>query len=196
MAKKINFKKVFVTSKSDSGVVTINDFQIEIKNTLSLDDFAQFVTNVADSCFTTDDITGETTYAPYFYDVAKSYYTIKYFTNIDVDKVDIKTFWLTFMSDNCQAVLDYIKDVPYYKEAIRSIDELIKHKIELLIKRTPTKFDEVCDSIKNVINKSESFMENLDMTSIKKIADKLNGMSEREIIEIIASKDKGDVNDN
>lgn len=196
MAKKINFKKVFVTSKLDNEVVTINDFQIEIKNTLSLDDFAQFVTNVADSCFTTDEITGETTYAPYFYDVAKSYYTIKYFTNIDVDKVDIKTFWLTFMSDNCQAVLDYIKDVPYYKEAIRSIDELIKHKIELLIKRTPTKFDEVCDSIKNVINKSESFMENLDMTSIKKIADKLNGMSEREIVEIIASKDKGDVNDN
>lgn len=34
------------------------------------------------------------------------------------------------------------------------------------------------------------------MTSIKKIADKLNGMSEREIVEIIASKDKGDVNDN
>lgn len=161
MAKKINFKKVFVTSKLDNEVVTINDFQIEIKNTLSLDDFAQFVTNVADSCFTTDEISGETIYAPYFYDVAKKYYTIKYFTNIDVDKVDIKSFWLTSMSDNCQAVLNCVEDIHYYKEAVKSIDELIKHKIELLIKRTPTKFDEVCDSIKNVINKSESFMETL-----------------------------------
>lgn len=198
MSKKINFKKVFSTSKSDNGVVTINDFQIEIKNTLSLDDFAQFVTNVADSCFTTDEITGETIYAPYFYDVAKKYYTIKYFTNIDVDKVDIKTFWLTSISsENCQVVLDCFEYIPYYKEAVRSIDELIKHKIELLIKRTPTKFDEVCDSIKNVIDKSESFMENLDMTSIKKIADKLEGISDKEIVETIVSKeDKGDVNDN
>lgn len=196
MSKKVNFKKVFSTSKLDNEVVTINDFQVEVKNTLSLDDFAQFVTNVADSCFTTDEITGETTYAPYFLEVVKSYYAIKYFTNIDVGKVDIKTFWLTFMSGNCQAVLDYVKNIPYYKEAVRSIDELIKHKIELLIKRTPTKFDEVCSSIKNFIDKSESFNENLDITSLQEIADKLNGMSEKEIVETIASKDKGDVNDN
>ncbi len=145
MEKKIRFNNV---ENSD----------INISGSISLEDFSQFVVSVADTVFDNDE------YKPYYKVLICRYNIIEYFTDIDLDGVKASDFWDFAFSDRMKEILDNIP-ADILKSLDNAIESLIRFRYDKLVNSQKASIDKLIQSISGILEKAEYILENSEEIS-------------------------------
>lgn len=163
--------------------VKINGTEVKIQTYLDADTYIAAVQTIADTCFQ-DDI-----YRPEYRELARKYVILKYFTNIEISNDMVKEIFKMSQSGEWFAKIERaVTSLPVWTEVEVATNELIDYKIRSL----KTSFDELCDSLKALMAEMASNTNGIDMEIIKNLTDRLNGISNKEIVRTIVDEHKND----
>ena len=168
-------------------VIKINKQKVTIYTSITTNDFATAVRTIADSCFVPQTIKGEDgkeiqtgviDYRPEFKEVAKRYVVLKYFTDIDLGETAVDEIFELSQADWYLDLETAVANHGTYLEVQKAADELIEYRI----RTRQTKFDDLCDVLKQFADKAT------DMKSLEEIADKLKNLDDKAVVEAIVNK--------
>ena len=163
--------------------VKINGTEVEIKTYLDADTYMAAIKIIADTCFQ------HGTYCPEYRELARRCVILKYFTNIDVSDDMVKEiFKITQSGTWFSKIENTVISLPVWTNIESSANALIDYKI----RSRKTSFDELCDSLKAITAEMAANTNGIDMDVIKNLTDRLNGLSNKEIIKTIVDEHKND----
>lgn len=163
--------------------VKINGTEIEIKTYLDADTYAAAIKTIAETCFQ------HGTYCPEYRELARKYVMLKYFTNIDVSDDMVKEIFKTAQGGAWFSKIENsVVSLPVWSNIESSANAMIEYKI----RSRKTSFDELCESLKAITAEMAANTNNIDMDVIKNLADRLNGLSNKEIIRTIVKDHEND----
>lgn len=163
--------------------VKINGTEVEIKTYLDADTYMAAARIIAETCFR------HGTYCPEYRELARRYVILKYFTNIDVSADMVKEIFEITQGRKWFSEIDKeITSLPVWSNIESSANALIDYKI----RSRKTSFDELCDSLKAITAEMAANTNGIDMNVIKNLTDRLNGLSNKEIIKTIVDEHKND----
>lgn len=166
-----------------SKIVKINGMKVEIKTYLDADTYMAAARIIAETCFR------HGTYCPEYRELARRYVILKYFTNIDVSADMVKEIFEITQGRKWFSEIDKeITSLPVWSNIESSANALIDYKI----RSRKTSFDELCDSLKAITAEMAANTNGIDMNVIKNLTDRLNGLSNKEIIKTIVDEHKND----
>lgn len=167
----------------ENKTIKINGMEVEIKTYLDADAYAAAVQTIADTCFQDD------SYRPEYRELARRYVILKYFTNIEISDDMVKEIFKMSQSGTWfEKIERATTSLSVWTEIEIASNELIDYKI----RSRKTSFDELCDSLKAITSEMAANTNGIDMDVIKEIADRLNGLSDKEIIRTIVDGHKND----
>ena len=152
--------------------IKINKQKVTIRTSITTNDFATAVHTIADSCF----VDGE--YRPEYKEIAKRYAVLKYLTDIDLGDAEVSEVFELTQADWYLDLETAVANHGTYLEVQKAADELIEYRI----RTRQTKFDDLCDVLKQFADKAT------DMKSLEEIADKLKNLDDKAVVEAIVNK--------
>ena len=181
---KIKLTDVFDKNFSPlSKIIKINGKKVEIRTYLDADTYMAAIKVIADTCFQ------HGTYCPEYREIVRKYVILKYFTNIDVSDDMIKEiFKITQNRKGFSKIENAVISLPVWGNIESSANALIDYKI----RSRKTSFDELCDSLKAITAEMAANTNGIDMDVIKNLTDRLNGLSNKDIIKTIVDEHKND----
>lgn len=153
-------------------VIKINKQKVAIYASITTNDFATAVRTIADSCFVDGD------YRPEFKEVAKRYVVLKYFTDIDLGETAVDEIFELSQADWYLDIETAVANHGTYLEVQKAADELIEYRI----RTRQTKFDDLCDVLKQFADKVA------DMKSLEEIADRLKNLDDKAVVKAVVNK--------
>lgn len=163
--------------------VKINGTEVKIQTYLDADTYVAAVQTIADTCFQDD------TYRPEYRELARKYVILKYFTNIEISDDMVKEIFKMSQSGTWFTKIERaVTSLPVWIEIEIASNELIDYKI----RSRKTSFDELCDSLKALTAEIAANTNSIDMDVIKNFTDRLNGISNKEIVRTIVDEHKND----
>lgn len=161
----------------------INGTEVKIQTYLDADTYAAAVQTIADTCFQDD------TYRPEYRELARKYVILKYFTNIEISDDMVKEIFKMSQSGAWFAKIERtVTSLPVWTEIEIASNELIDYKI----RTRKTSFDELCDSLKTLTAEMAASTNGIDMDVIKNLTERLNGISNKEIIRTVIKDHEND----
>lgn len=117
---------------------------------------------------------------------------LKYFTNIEVSDDMVKEIFKTAQSGVWFSKIENaVVSLPVWTNIESSANALIDYRI----RSRKTSFDELCDSLKAITAEMAANTNNIDMDVIKNLTDRLNGLTNKEIIRTIVEEHENDKTD-
>lgn len=146
--------------------------QVEIREYITAVDFTGIVKIISNSCFK------ENEYHAEYYEIIRRYVLLKYFTDIKVAEKDMnRIFEKTQQGTWFIAIEEKIVSLPVWK----AVEVAVEKQIAYTIQTRETAFDKLCNSLtKNIPDKDT-------MAEIKQIANRLNDVSDEQIIQTVVS---------
>lgn len=178
---KITFNEILDTKIANTKTIKANKTFITVKTAITTDEFIAFVNTVADLTFDENGM-----YNGAFERIATRYAVVKFLTNIDIeDKTVNNVFDCTFQKwfANVMAVVEVSS---YWDELMGAVYDNIAHKTEITIRSRKTSFDDLCDSLANVITDFSEHNSSETIDALKRISEKLNIADNAELVEAIS----------
>lgn len=163
----INFKDI-VTDKNNNStkIIKINKQNIEVKGTISLEDFTKFVVETVDGCYNVPD-DGNISFRPYYRNIMFNYGIVKFFTNINLDNVDANDFWELSISEGMDTILNFIpKNI--ISELNAAVDTLIDFETNKLITSQKTSFDTLIETVNKILAEMNDDFKGVDIKNLSK----------------------------
>ena len=152
--------------------IKINKQKVTIYTSITTNDFVTAVHTIADSCF----VDGE--YRPEYKEIAKRYAVLKYLTDIDLGDAEVSEVFELTQADWYLEIENACAKYAAYYDIQKAADELIEYRI----RTRQTKFDDLCDVLKEFADKMG------DTKSLDDIAERLGKLSDKEVAEAILNK--------
>ena len=159
------------TSQADE-TIKINKQKVTVYTSITTNDFVTAVHTIADSCF----VDGE--YRPEYKEIAKRYAVLKYLTDIDLGDTEVSEVFELTQADWYLEIENACAKYAAYYDIQKAADEVIEYRI----RTRQTKFDDLCDVLKEFADKVT------DMKSLEEIADKLKNLDDKAVVEAIVNK--------
>lgn len=155
--------------------------KIDIKRSISMSDFYDFVNVVSESCLFSDD-NGYTTFSPLHIDYAYGLCITEFFTNLKTD-IDLNVMWdLIINTDFVNFIEEHIPNhiISKIKNAIDSKIEYIKEELlsaeKIEVHRTISEIDKMSEVTRSFYEKFKDVDINGVINTAKKIADNKNNI--------------------
>lgn len=158
---------------------------MEIKNTISFDEFNAVVTKVTNDCFI------DNAYSPAYFDISLRTALISAFApDFELNDDDNNALYESVYTDNACIILDEIKEKPQYQSIVEAVNNAILYRTNIAISG---KKSEIETAIANLINKITEIANkmdgNFDAESTKKFIDSINsvqnGITEKGMVKAI-----------
>ena len=153
-------------------IIKINKQKVTIYTSITTNDFVTAVHTIADSCF----VDGE--YRPEYKEIAKRYAVLKYLTDIDLGDAEVSEVFELTQADWYLEIENACAKYAAYYDIQKAADEVIEYRI----RTRQTKFDDLCDVLKQFADKMG------DTKSLDDIAERLGKLSDKEVAEAILNK--------
>lgn len=152
---------------------------ITIKPHLTLSEYSNLVSTIAESVFTTDKY-GAIKYNPYLTRVAEAYAVLVYYTNL-TEKIDAELVWeLCTRTDLIDKVVEQI-DQKELSMAYYDARELIQFKKEESYKKSG-----LAGALENLLKTiNEKVLEEIDWSSVKSVIEKLGKLPEIDSADLV-----------
>ena len=201
---KANFKKLLKVTAPTSvvksyGLPNGDGVEIEIASNIGIIQRGAMVSDIVDLMFIGDE------YQSYLYNSMVSYFLIKNLTNIPLDSLIQKTDDGQILSEKAinsvlqlaqgTAIMEDIKQTvgaDTYNEIIREINDGIEFKKQLAIQKASA-FNQVMEALEGVVDgvlASVKKFENFNPDDLKGLAQKIQSIDDKKIIEFVADKDE------
>ena len=201
---KANFKKLLKVTAPTSvvksyGLPNGDSVEIEIASNIGIIQRGAMVSDIVDLMFIGDE------YQSYLYNSMVSYFLIKNLTNIPLDSLIQKTDDGQILSEKAinsvlqlaqgTAIMEDIKQTvgaDTYNEIIREINDGIEFKKQLAIQKASA-FNQVMEALEGVVDgvlASVKKFENFNPDDLKGLAQKIQSIDDKKIIEFVADKDE------
>lgn len=162
----------------DVETIKINKVSVEVRNSLTLDDFASCVYSIADSCFNNK---GE--YKPEYREVAKRWAYVKYFTNISLDGMSIEELFKVSQAEWWNELMKHIASTQICYSMESMVDEVIQSRLS----SRKTSFDTLCDELANMAKIDVSDQ----LKDVSDILSKLNKVDKGKFVKAVIDNAKG-----
>lgn len=181
---KVNFIDILGNDCSSTNkTIKINGEKIEIKTCIDTETYASAIMTISENCFKDDQ------YHPEYFEIVKRYAILSYFTNIDLADISLTEIFKRTQEGNWFYKIEKeVTVLPIWK----CIETSAHNYIDFTIKSRKTSFDELCDSLKAITAEMAANTNSIDMDVIKKLTDRLNGLSNKEIVRNIVEEHKND----
>lgn len=146
---------------------------VQIKSYLSVEDYAEAVNTIVESCFV------EERFIPEFKEIAKRYMILTIFTDIDFEDMSLEEIFKISQNQWYDKIENTVAQLPIYYAILEAADIAIDYKI----RTRKTSFDNLCDSL------GDFAMNMSDTTPFEKIAKKLESLSDKEVAKAIIERD-------
>lgn len=160
--EKIKLNEILDMVTNVGKTVKIGKSKINVKQYLSSEKFIEFVNTVVDSCF--DD---KGNYHAEYKEVVYRYEIVSLFTNIDISEMSVSEVYDCSNQAWYEGVLGVIPVVQ-----IAELNTAIDDKIDYRIRTKRSSFDELCDTLLNVVENQSNDINKID--NIVKEAKKLS----------------------
>lgn len=196
MAKKE--KKISITkweSLKVPNVVTVpldgvEDVEITIKRTLSLEETMQFIENVVSSVVDVED----GTYVPEITEFVKCSCILTMYANFTMPSNVEKQYDLIYGTDAVDQVLKHVNRRQFY-EIEEAIEQRIKHGLHLIENTASASVNKMIQKIEEFSARSEEMFGNVnggDMAGFIQNLSKLDGVNERELVRAVFDEQNRD----
>lgn len=153
--------------------IKIGKIPVDIKGYITADTFAEITNTIANSCF---DEEGK--YRPEFKEIARRYVVLKYLTDIDLGEISSTEIFKITQNSWYETIEIEINKLSIWCEIDRAVDEIINYK---LLTRKST-FDDLCETLSKFAEKMG------DTKALDSIAEKLNNLDDKTVVETIIEK--------
>lgn len=177
------------TKEIKSNVIKIKRNKVNIKETISLEKFAQFATSVANACFEKNE-DESITFRPYYKDVVFNYSIVDYFTDIELEDVSVNDFWDFSISSDMESIVSKVSP-EIISELNTAIDTLIEFECEKLINSKQSGFDKLVSTINEWATNHGNDFEGVD---IKGFINKFSTINDDDKKDVIKDLVKSSVN--
>lgn len=186
MAKKITTKNF--TMFDNMVVVKVDDLEVSVKRTLSLDEYLNFVHQVVSYCFDDED----NTYRPESKDFALKEALVEFYSDVKLPSSIDKSYEIFYRTGLIQAILRVI-DEGQYQEMVSAIDELIAHRVALLESSAETAARNMMRQMSEFVEKTEGIFGRVggdDMAAAITNLAKISEVAGEDIVGAILSGEK------
>lgn len=146
---------------------------VEIKKRISFDEFYSVVKKVVDDCFT------DGTYSPAYYELSFRVAMLNaYCPEFEIDMTDNNTIYECVESEEACELFNEIKRRKQYYDLEMAIRNGINFKKDMLISQNTSLTDVVLSEILGVLNDKLKTVQDIDIETVNKFMDKVNGMDD------------------
>lgn len=169
----VNFKDVVGKNNTIKNTIKrVNGVAVEIKSCISVDDFANAIHTVANTCF------NDGTYHAENREIARRFVMLKYFTDIEVAEENINDIFKYTQSGSWFA--DIERDIVKFS-IWAEIEQSIDRQIDYIIETRQTAFDNLCTDLSAIITTDNS----QNLADVKEVLDKINKVDKQEFVEAV-----------
>lgn len=149
-----------------------NGIALEVKKVLSLNEMLEFVSNVVESCFSSD--TGA--YLPEVKDFAMRCAVLEYYGNFSLPENTEYKYELVYGSDAVMFVMQHV-DGYQFNEMMSAIDKKIEHRAQSNIEALTKQMNDVINGLSEIEKSVSEIFGGVDNATITKIAEAIAGGS-------------------
>lgn len=169
----------------------INGEKVVLKTYLSSKEYFGAIHTIADICFIENEDTNEVEYKPEFKELAWRYVVLKYFTDIEIDDINIDEIFKVTQSKWYAEIEFFCNQLPITSCIQRDANELIDYRLSL----RKTEFDKLCNNISAILDEGNP----QNLADIQKVLDDLNSVDKeafvKAVTENVIAKTKGGEDD-
>lgn len=182
---KITFNEILDTKIANTKTIKANKTFITVKTAITTDEFIAFVNTVADLTFDENGM-----YNGAFERIATRYAVVKFLTNIDIeDKTVNNVFDCTFQKWFAN-VMNIVESTAYWDELMSAVYDNINYKIGISAHDRKTSFDNLCDTLADIITDFSEYNSSETIDALKRISEKLNIAENKDLVEAISTHAK------
>lgn len=155
---------------------------------IDVNSFAEIVDNVVNECFKNNE------YNPINKEFEFKKNILKYYAKYDVDEDEVTTYKLCFSDSIWAKLLDSI-NIVQYNALINAIENIIKHKLEMVYRTVQTasdamieNFGEIATMIKDMIKGFKGFDPNMISEMLPKLANSVEGISQKGLVKQVVKE--------
>ncbi len=187
---KITFNEILDTKIVNTKTIKANKTFITVKTAITTDEFIAFVNTVADLTFDENGM-----YNGAFERIATRYAVVKFLTNIDIeDKTVNNVFDCTFQKWFAN-VMNIVESTAYWDELMSAVYDNINYKIGISAHDRKTSFDNLCDTLADIITDFSEYNSSETIDALKRISEKLNIAENKDLVEAISAHAKKTVDE-
>lgn len=187
---KITFNEILDTKIANTKTIKANKTFITVKTAITTDEFIAFVNTVADLTFDENGM-----YNGAFERIATRYAVVKFLTNIDIeDKTVNNVFDCTFQKWFAN-VMNIVESTAYWDELMSAVYDNINYKIGISAHDRKTSFDNLCDTLADIITDFSEHNSSETIDALKRISEKLNIAENKDLVEAISAHAKKTVDE-
>lgn len=182
---KVTFNEILDTKITNTKTIKVNKTFIDVKTIITTDEFVAFVNTVTDLAFDENGM-----YNGAFERIAVRYAVVKLLTNIDIEDMTVNNVFDCTFQKWFTNVMDVVETSSYWDELMGAVYDNIARKTEISIRSRKTSFDNLCDTLTDIIKDFSEYNNPETIDALKRIAEKINIANNDELVEAISAHAK------